>query len=118
MAGDFVISIISEMASTFNKGIDNGNYEEKIIYMNGEIVLTIKGKMIRLDALRDTNGAFINIDGQIKTNDFPFKRHVLYASVNICMLRQNVPTKEIARELNVPLYQVEDLRVALFAVTS
>ena len=53
---------------------------EKIVHMNGEIVLTAKGKLIRADSLRDTDSAFINIDGQIKTSDFPFKRHVFYTA--------------------------------------
>jgi len=53
---------------------------EKIINMNGEIVLTIEGRLIRVDILRDTDTAFINLDAQIKTSDFPFKRHVFYTA--------------------------------------
>jgi hypothetical protein len=53
---------------------------ENIINMNGEIVLTINGKLIRVDILRDTDAAFVNLDAQIKTSDFPFKRHVFYTA--------------------------------------
>ncbi|MCL1882634.1 MAG: PD-(D/E)XK nuclease family transposase [Defluviitaleaceae bacterium] len=53
---------------------------EKIIHMNGEIVLTAYGKLIRVDSLRDVDSAFINLDGQVKTSAFPFKRHVFYTA--------------------------------------
>jgi len=55
--------------------------DEKIIHMNGEIVLTANGKLIRVDSLRETTAAFINMDGQIKASEFPFKRHVFYTAV-------------------------------------
>jgi len=55
--------------------------DEKIIHMNGEIVLTANGKLIRVDSLRETAAAFINMDGQIKASEFPFKRHVFYTAV-------------------------------------
>ena len=55
--------------------------DEKIIHMNGEIVLTANGRLIRVDTLRDTSVAVINMDGQIKADEFPFKRHVFYTSL-------------------------------------
>ena len=55
--------------------------DEKIIHMNGEIVLTANGRLIRVDSLRDTTAAFINMDGQIKAEEFPFKRHVFYTAL-------------------------------------
>ena len=53
---------------------------EKIIHMNGEIVLTANGRLIRTDVLRDTSVAFFNLEGQIKTADFPLKRHIFHAT--------------------------------------
>jgi len=54
---------------------------EKIIHMNGEIVLTANGRLIRTDVLRDTDVALFNLEGQIKTADFPLKRHIFYTAV-------------------------------------
>ena len=54
---------------------------EKIIHMNGEIVLTANRRLIRTDALRSTISAFFNIEGQIKTEDFPLARHIFYTAV-------------------------------------
>ncbi|MCL2200096.1 MAG: hypothetical protein FWB80_14380 [Defluviitaleaceae bacterium] len=54
---------------------------EKIIHMNGEIVLTANGRLIRTDALRGTATAFFNMEGQIETADFPLKRHIFYTAV-------------------------------------
>ena len=49
--------------------------------MNGEIVLTANGRLIRTDVLRDTDIALFNLEGQIKAADFPLKRHLFYAAV-------------------------------------
>jgi len=54
---------------------------ETIIHMNGEIVLTANGRLIRTDALRSTISTFFNIEGQIKTEDFPLTRHIFYTAV-------------------------------------
>lgn len=54
---------------------------EKIIHMNGEIVLTANGRLIRTDSLRSTDATFFNIEGQIKTEDFPLKRHIFYTAI-------------------------------------
>ena len=54
--------------------------QDKIININGEIVLSVKGRLIRLDALRDTNVGYINIEGQMDAMDFPFKRHVFHGA--------------------------------------
>ena len=55
--------------------------DEKIIHMNGEIVLTVNGRLIRVDSLRNTTTAYINMDGQIIAEKFPFKRHVFYSAL-------------------------------------
>jgi len=54
---------------------------EKIIHMNGEIVLTANGRLIRTDALRGTATAFFNMESQIETDDFPLERHIFYTAV-------------------------------------
>ena len=54
---------------------------EKIIHMNGEIVLTANGRLIRTDVLRGTDTTVFNIEGQIKTEDFPLNRHIFYTAV-------------------------------------
>jgi len=55
--------------------------EEKIIHMNGEIVLTANGRLIRTDSLRGTVAAFFNMESQIETEKFPLKRHIFYTAV-------------------------------------
>ena len=55
--------------------------EDKVIAINGEISLFIRGKCIRLDSLRDTNIGYIGKEGQINARRFPLKRHILYVSV-------------------------------------
>ena len=52
-----------------------------LVQMNGEIVLTTGGKLIRADSLRGAGTALVNIDGQIIARDFPLKRHIFYTSV-------------------------------------
>jgi len=54
---------------------------EKIVHMNGEIVLTAGGRLIRMDALRGTDTALFNIEGHQITEDFPLKRHIFYTAV-------------------------------------
>ena len=54
---------------------------DSIVDINGEIVLTVKGRLIRLDTLRDTNIAYINIEGQIEPALFPYKRHLFHGTV-------------------------------------
>jgi len=54
---------------------------EKIIHMNGEIVLTANGRLIRTDALRGTATTFFNMESQIETDDFPLARHIFYTAV-------------------------------------
>jgi len=52
----------------------------KYFQMNGEIVLTTGGKLIRVDSLREASEAFINIEGQELASGFPLKRHIFYAA--------------------------------------
>jgi len=54
---------------------------EKIIHMNGEIVLIANGRLIRTDALRGTASSFFNMESQIETDDFPLARHIFYTAV-------------------------------------
>ena len=54
--------------------------EDSIIDINGEIVMSVKGRAIRLDSLRDTNEGYLNMEGQIIATDFPFKRHVFHSA--------------------------------------
>ena len=54
---------------------------EKIISLNGEIVLTANGRLIRTDSLRGTTTAFFNVESQIETDGFPLKRHIFYTAV-------------------------------------
>ena len=54
--------------------------EDSIVDINGELTLSVKGRLIRLDALRDTNLGFINMEGQIESSSFPFKRHLFYGA--------------------------------------
>ena len=54
--------------------------EDKIIAINGEIVLSVKGRLVRLDSLHDTDVGYVNMEGQIDALQFPFKRHVFYGS--------------------------------------
>ena len=58
---------------------------DSIVDINGELVLTVKGKLIRLDTLRDTDIAYINMEGQIDAALFPYKRHLFYGSVIYAM---------------------------------
>jgi len=44
------------------------------------VPLTRQTLLPSVDILRDTDIAFINLDAQIKTSDFPFKRHVFYTA--------------------------------------
>jgi len=53
---------------------------DKIISINGEIVFSVKGRLIRFDALHDTDIGYVNTEGQMETADFPFKRHVFHVS--------------------------------------
>ena len=59
-----------------NKKLD----EDKIVSINGEIVFSVKGRLMRFDILRDTDMGFINIEGQMNATDFPFKRHVFHGA--------------------------------------
>ena len=54
--------------------------EDCIIDINGEIVFTVKGRLIRLDSLRDTSLGYVNMEGQIVATDFPYKRHIFHSA--------------------------------------
>ena len=65
------------MAEAFSgKALDDG----KLININGEFVLSANGRLIRLDSLRDATSEFFNLEGQIQTSKFPFKRHIFYSA--------------------------------------
>ena len=65
------------MAEAFSgKALD----DDKLININGELALTVKGRLIRLDSLRDTTSGFFNLEGQVQASKFPFKRHVFYSA--------------------------------------
>ena len=74
LSDDEQFTLLAEALS--GKSLD----EDKIININGELVLSVKGRLIRLDALRDTSAGYINIEGQIEASDFPFKRHVFHGA--------------------------------------
>ena len=56
-------------------------YDERLININGEIALTVNGRLVRLDTLRDTGEGYINVESQIVAADFPFKRHVFHSAI-------------------------------------
>ena len=62
--------------------------EDSIIDINGEMVFTVKGRVIRLDTLRATSMEYINIEGQIDPALFPYKRHLYYSAVIYAMSLQ------------------------------
>ncbi|MCL2404187.1 MAG: hypothetical protein FWC92_01440 [Defluviitaleaceae bacterium] len=54
--------------------------EDKIISINGEIVFSVKGRLLRFDALHDTDIGYVNTEGQMYTADFPIKRHIFHGA--------------------------------------
>lgn len=54
--------------------------KDSIIDINGEIVMSVNGRAIRLDSLHDTNEGYVNMEGQIAAIDFPFKRHIFHSA--------------------------------------
>jgi len=54
--------------------------EASIIDMKNEIVLSVKGRLIHLDALKDTDIGHINMEAQMIAIGFPFKRHVFHGA--------------------------------------
>lgn len=45
---------------------------------NGELILSVDNKKIELDSLTESNMGWLNIEGQIREDDFPFSRHLFY----------------------------------------
>jgi len=54
--------------------------EANIIAIKDEIFLSVKGRLIHLDSLHSTDVAYVNMEGQMKAADFPFKRHVFHGA--------------------------------------
>ena len=54
--------------------------EDKIISINGEIVFSVKGRLLRFDALHDTDIGYVNTEGQMDAADFPIKRHIFHGA--------------------------------------
>lgn len=51
---------------------------QELVSYNGEFVSTVKGKEIKMDSLRKSAKEWIDVEGQQKTSDFPFERHLYY----------------------------------------
>ena len=80
--------------------------EDKIININGEIVLSVKGRLIRLDALRDTNIGYVNMEGQMDASDFPFKRHVFHgAFVYVNGIQKSGSWNELKPAISIVVYK-------------
>jgi len=80
--------------------------EDKIININGEIVLSVKGRLIRLDALRDTNIGYVNMEGQMDASDFPFKRHVFHgAFVYVNGIQKSGSWDELKPAISIVVYK-------------
>jgi len=54
--------------------------EDKIISINGEIVYSVKGRLVYLDSLHDTDLGYVNMEGQMEAAHFPIKRHIFYGA--------------------------------------
>ena len=79
---------------------------ESIVDINGEIAVTVKGKVIRLDALRATNEEYVNIEGQIDPVSFPYKRHLYYATVIYAMsLQKSEPYQDLKPVTSIVVYK-------------
>ena len=76
---------------------------EKIIHMNGKIMLTANGRLIRADSLRSTVAAVFNIESQMEVNKFPLKRHIFYTD-NDCSKCSKVEGRTNVRNACLPCY--------------
>ena len=82
LSDDEIFSALAESIQGKKLDVDS------IVDINGEMVVTIKGKVIRLDSLRVTNMEYINMEGQTDPALFPYKRHLYYAAVIYAMSLQ------------------------------
>jgi len=80
--------------------------EDKIININGEVVLSVKGRLIRLDALRDTDIGYVNMEGQMDATGFPFKRHVFHgAFVYVNGIQKSGSWGELKPAISIVVYK-------------
>ena len=83
--------------------------DEQIIQMNGEIVLTIGGRLVRTDATRGATAAVFNIESQIIAKDFPLKRHVFYTAVIYASgIQKSDPWDKLKPVISIVIYKSKD----------
>ena len=83
--------------------------EDKIISINGEIVYSVKGRLVHLDSLHDTDLGYVNMEGQMEAADFPIKRHIFYgAFVYVNGIQKNESWDKLKPSISIVIYKDKD----------
>jgi len=94
------------LAESFSNEILNG---EKIVHMNGEIVLTVGGRLIRTDTLRGADSTVFNMEAHVVTNGFPLKRHIFYTAVIYASgIQKNDQWEDLKPVISIVIYKDKD----------
>lgn len=89
------------------ESITGRSIQEKVIYqINQTLNFTVNGKEIRLDGAFDTDEILYNIEGQNKTSEFKFKRHLYYWSIIFAsLLQKSDPYSKLKPVVSIVVYK-------------
>lgn len=86
--------------------LDKKIAEGDLLDINGELLFSVKGKLVRLDSVRRTIDGLINIEGQTDQYKFPFKRHLYYwAAMYVSELPEGAEYKDLKSAISIVVYK-------------